>query len=329
MAAAYQGGGRVSPEQLPRLWKAYAEFEVLPSGVVPMPCEFIDNAWGARGPAVWAMRNRVPVQGTVSLSPESRNLLGFEVRLPQKAIDYPLDVDSRGNAPWVWQVSRALSVLVAKVRQYYADPDRYGSMTEVALRWHPNNFYERRVRNDALAFGPRNVEWIRTQLKLALDERVGAEVLYAWGKDSFHLEELMHVAHIAILERTDDPDAAKTSSRLLGGMAKMQDMPGFAWKPLRTATSILAVARWAATRDMPVNDRYYLLGDSICQMVPEPPFKPNFQLPANGSEEVEALVAFEKWFARERTGLKQEAANEIAHLNDLAAELGTHIELPR
>jgi hypothetical protein len=99
MAAAYQGGGMIATEQLVRLWKASAEFEVLPTGVNPSPCEFINNASGARSVEVWVTRKARGVVGAFSPKPETRNLLGFEVRLPETAIDHPLDAESRNRAP--------------------------------------------------------------------------------------------------------------------------------------------------------------------------------------------------------------------------------------
>jgi hypothetical protein len=200
MAAMHQGGSRVSPEQLPRLWKVYAVFEVLPSAVNPSPCEFITNAWPARSPSVWARRKEVAVPKTVSPKPESRTLLGFEIRLPEKAIDYRLDVDRRNNSARSGKLGGRL---------------------------------------------------------LALDEASGAVAPNAFGGDSLHLEELMHVAHIAILRQTSNPEVATESSFQLAEMAKRRpDMSAFAWKRLQTATSILAITRWAMNRDLAVHSRY-------------------------------------------------------------------------
>lgn len=99
IAAAHQGGGLISPQHLVRLWQASAEFEVLPVGVNPSPCEFMFNAWAERSMSKWDLRGSRPIFGTVSAVPETRIILGFEMGLPRKAIDYPLDVESRNDAP--------------------------------------------------------------------------------------------------------------------------------------------------------------------------------------------------------------------------------------
>jgi hypothetical protein len=48
IAAPVQGGSLVTADELPKLWKAFAELEVIPTGVNPSPCEFVTNAWAAR-----------------------------------------------------------------------------------------------------------------------------------------------------------------------------------------------------------------------------------------------------------------------------------------
>lgn len=327
MAAAHLGGDRVPPGQLLRLWKAYAEFEVLPTGVNPPPCEFIGNAWGARSPSVWAMRKTVPVPGTVSGKPESRTLLGFETRLPEKAIDYPLNVADRNPTPWVWQMSRALTELERNVRQYYAHPDRYVRMTEAALQWHPDNFYERRVRTRALTQGPRNASWVRTQLKLALDEGIAAGVLNTSGDDNLHLEELIHVAHIAILQQSSDWRVAAGSAALLAEMKKKTGttLPWFGPEPLRSATSVMAMAQWAMNASLSVEQRY-TFARAILDIVDDPSFKPNPT--ADSKEQAGAVRNAENWLYTGQVWLEPRVAREIDGLDAVAAELGTHIQVP-
>jgi hypothetical protein len=332
MAAAHQGGSRVSLDQLPRLWRAYAAFKVLPSGVNPSPCRFSNlNSWAAMWPSAWERRREVPLPGTVSPRPESRTVVGFEVRLPVKAVDYPLNQDDRRRSPWLWQMERALSILVENVRKYYEQPERYESMAEVGLRWHTDDFYEKGIRDTFLQRGPRNAAWVRVQMRLALEHQTGAGVLYAYGNDSFHLEELMHVAHIIILQQTSNAGIAAGSAGMLARMAKTdlgRPPSPFWWKPLQSATGMLSAARWAMNRDLDVHSRYYLVADSICSILKDPPFTPNFQVRPNSPEEADSLAKFEAWFAREKRGLELQAANENPPLNELAAELGAHVEVP-
>src|ERR1700680_4186099 len=161
MAAALQGSSLISAQGLPRLWKAYAEFQVLPAGVNPSPCEFVwPNAFAARSPQAWLARKKQPIPGVVAAKPETRTILGFRVDLPDKAVDYPLDLQGRNHTPWLWQMQRALKALANRVQQYYSQADRYPRMAEVALRWQPANFYEKQIRAQNLALGPRNSFWV-------------------------------------------------------------------------------------------------------------------------------------------------------------------------
>jgi hypothetical protein len=325
MAAAHRGGSRVSPEQLPRLWKARAEFETLPAGVNPTPCWLTElSSWAAQRPEAWERRAEVPIVGTVSPKLETRDVLGFEIHLPQKAIDYPLAVNSRDKTPWIWQMGRALNILVPKVRQYYADPERYGSMAEVALRWHPDDHYGKLLRVEVLSDGPQTALWVRALMRLALNEVPAAGNFYAHGAGSVHLEELKHVAHVAILQQTSGFGIAGASAKVLADMATRDTY----LHRVETATAVLEVGRWALNLNEPVHSRYYFLANSICRMVAEPPFKPDFRLRPNSPEQAEGLAAFEAWFTKERPRLERESAKEMAHLNDLASELNTHIAVP-
>ena len=336
MGAAYQGGGLIPAEQLVRLWKVSAEFEVLPTGVNPSPCEFIGSAWAARSPDVWMTRKPRGVGGTFSPKPETRNLLGFEIQMPEKSIDYPLDIESRNGAPWLWQMARALRALEENVRKYYAHPDRYAQMTEVALCWHPDDYHESLVRARALGQGPRNVSWVRALMRLALDERAGTAVLpspaaslYAYGNDSLHLEELIHVAHIAIVQQTSDWRTAAGSAAQLAEMKKKTSggtsLSWFGWGPLRSATSIMAIAQWAMNPSLSVEQRYSF-AHSILEIIDDPPFKPNAT--ANSQEQAEAVFHVEQWLYPNQVWLEPRVASEIDGLAAVAAELGTHVQVP-
>ena len=335
MGAAYQGGGLIPAEQLVRLWKVSAEFEVLPTGVNPSPCEFIGSAWAARSPDVWMTRKPRGVGGTFSPKPETRNLLGFEIQMPEKSIDYPLDIESRNGAPWLWQMARALRALEENVRKYYAHPDRYAQMTEVALCWHPDDYHENLVRARALGQGPRNVSWVRALMRLALDERAGTAVLpspaaslYAYGNDSLHLEELIHVAHIAIVQQTSDWRTAAGSAAQLAEMKKRTSgttLPWFGWGPLRSATSIMAIAQWAVNPSLSLEQRYSF-ARSILEIIDDPAFKPNFA--SNSDEQAEAVVHVEGWLYPNQVWLEPLVASEIDGLVAVAVELGTHVQVP-
>jgi hypothetical protein len=336
MAAAHHGGGLIPAEQLVRLWKASAEFEVLPTGVNPSPCEFIANAWMARGQEAWQMRKTRCVYLACQTKPETRTVLGYEVRLPETAIDYPLDLKSRNGAPWLWQMARALRVLEDNVRKYYAHPDRYVQMTEVALRWHPNDYRESQVRARALEQGPRNATWVRALMWLALDESATAArslpspsmSLYAHGNDSFHLEELIHVAHIAIIQQTTDWRTAAGSAAQLAEMKKRTSgttLPWFGWGPLRSATSIMAIAQWAVNPSLSLEQRYSF-ARSILEIIDDPAFKPNFA--SNSDEQAEAVVHVEGWLYPNQVWLEPLVASEIDGLVAVAVELGTHVQVP-
>jgi hypothetical protein len=98
MAAALRGGSLFSANDLPKLWKAYAELEMISVGVNPSPCEFVwPNAWHARSPQAWAERKRRPIPGVVADKMETRTVLGIRVDLPLNAMDYPLNIQGQGR----------------------------------------------------------------------------------------------------------------------------------------------------------------------------------------------------------------------------------------
>jgi len=327
MAAAYQGTRLIPPEQVVRLWKASAEFEVLPTGVNPSPCEFIRNVWAARSQDAWLLRKTRCVYPACQKKPETRNVLGYEVRLPETAIDYPLDLQSRNSAPWLWQMARALGALEGNVRKYYEHPDRYAQMAEVALRWHPDDYHESGIRARALGQGPRNATWVRALMRLALEPSVPSTMAlpYAYGNDSLHLEELIHVAHIAIIQQASDWRIAAASAAQLAEMKKRT--PGgaglswFGWGPLRSATSIMAMAQWAMNPSLSIEQRYSF-AHSILEIIDDPSFKPNSQ------EQAEAVFHVEGWLYPNEVWLESQVASEIDGLAAVAVELGTHVQLP-
>ncbi|HYL73221.1 MAG TPA: hypothetical protein VEU96_03395 [Bryobacteraceae bacterium] len=322
IAAAFQGSSLISAQEIPRLWRAYVEFGALPAGVNPSPCIFrSDASWYPPSKEWWLLRNTRPPQGVVAAQPETRTILGFTVNLPTKAADYPLDLEHRNGTPWIWQMQRALDALVKGVRQYYAQPDRYPKMAEVALQWQPANFYEQRVRAESLIRGPRNLVWIETLTRLALQDGNGVDDLYVYGGDSYRFEKLVHTAQVVILQQTLDKGVAARTTFQVVQMARLKPSWPFEWKPLRTGTSMLAIVKWATNRELDDWTRYYCFAAPICRMLDQPPFEPDERLDPGSLQVQHSLAKFEAWVTREQPRLEQEAAKERKMLTDLAMEL--------
>jgi hypothetical protein len=89
-------------------------------------------------------------------------------------------------------------------------------------------------------------------MRLALGEAPAAGNFYAHGAGGVHLEELKHVAQIAILQQTTDFGIAGASAGMLGDMAKRDRH----LHPVQTATSVLEVGRWALNPNQDVHSRY-------------------------------------------------------------------------
>jgi hypothetical protein len=49
---------------------------------------------------------------------------------------------------------------------------------------------EKQIRPHNIAQGPHNPVWIKTMVKVALQDGSGIADLYVYGADSYHLEEL-------------------------------------------------------------------------------------------------------------------------------------------
>jgi hypothetical protein len=102
MMAAQYGAGATSVERLPTLWKAAAQLRSVPVGVYPSPCYFLRSA--QYGPRDWAARrdrSRGSLGATVS-APQSLLIAGRTIALPVEAVDYPVTLDARASAPWLW-----------------------------------------------------------------------------------------------------------------------------------------------------------------------------------------------------------------------------------
>jgi hypothetical protein len=333
MFAAQEGGSAIDTGQLITLWRTAALFAHVPAGVYPSPCVILHSS--AHNPRDWADRTRFAASA-IAFKPQMRTLLGRDVDFPSATVDFPLTLADRGRAPWLWQMKQALAVLAAAVRAHYAQPHLYDRMAEIAWNWQPADFYERRVRYEALKTGPRNAAWVQMMVRLALDDRptfsdssLALHDLYVWGADSYHLQELVHTAYIVILRDTRQPDVARNaayqSARMwltrYGSFSKQL-------KPMRSATAVLAIARWAMDRSIETSTRYSALAGAICTIVDNPPYVPDPALVrsteairSNEAKFNAALSAFESWFVTERPRLEREAASERGRFEALAREL--------
>ncbi len=334
MVAARQGGGLVGLDRLVELWKAQADLDRPAVPRILSPCYFLlsDNM----GPGHWVTRhNAFNVSG---IEPQSSLFAGQKFMQP---IEYPITQADRGNAPWLWQMERMLPVLMNAVQTYYAQPDRYPAMADVAWNWQTSDWWQARVRERALVGGgPRNAAWLENVIRLALEHNpaeVGYEEtwarsvgdLYVYGNDSYHFEELVHAAQIIILQRTDRPNVASAAAYWIAELATRKYTslgPNCPLKPLQTATATLAIARWALNPKIDAWDRYIGYAAAICKTVNDPPYLPDQQAFGKAGEISDALRAFDMWFSEQRPKLEQAAAAEHAHLNSLAAELHQTIE---
>ncbi len=335
MVATRQGGGLVGLERLPELWRAQADLARPSVPRILSPCAFLFSA--NMTPLNWVTRHNAFVSPT---KPRSNFFMGQKFAQP---IEYPITQADRDNAPWLWQMERMLPVLMNAVETYYAQPDRYPAMAGVAWNWQTSDWWEASVREGALCRGPRNAAWLENIVRLALEHNpeeaapgappnpteTGAYSvtdLYVGGNDSYHFEELVHAAQIVILQRTNRQDVATQAAFQIAQLAKWKDSlrPDSPLKPLQTATAILAIARWALHQKIGARDRYIVYAGAICEIVNDPPYRPN-QFSEAG-QITDALGAFDVWFSKQRQQLERAAAAERSHLNALAAELHQTIE---
>jgi hypothetical protein len=280
ISAAAQGAALLSAEFLPTLWKADAGLGLVPTGVNPSPCLFVwPNAFYARSPEAWQHRSERPIPGVVASTAETRTILGVRINLPQQAIDYPLNLQESEKAPWHWQVQRAVTLLDRGASQIFSTVSRYQELAEVALKWRPTDFYERQVRLQNLVAGPRgDPAWVQALTMLALQDAPATnyadlEVQGVVNSLDVHMvpdsSDLVHVAQIVILQQTKDERMAGAvasrvaeMSRILVSLpARAEDQP--------TATSILAIARWAADRGLDLSSRYQF-SSQVCRAVRDP-----------------------------------------------------------
>ena len=170
-------------------------------------------------------------------------------------------------------------------------------------------------------------------MKLALDEGASTVAsptsLYTYGNDSLHLEELILVAHVAIIQQTSDWRIAAGSAVQLAEMKKKTSggtsLSWFGGGPLRSATSVMAMAQWAMNPSLSVEQRYSF-AHSILEIIDDPSFKPNRT--ANSQEQADAVLHVEGWLYPNQVWLEPRVASEIDGLAAVAAELGTSVQVP-
>lgn len=331
MAAANRGGPILSPADLHLLWQAMAEIDGVPSGVNSMPCSA-------------AMAFEVPREQSVRL------ILGHEIQLPAKNIDYPVTAEERDHSPWVWQMERALSLLFDKTNLYYGDLERYPARVNAAWKWpisvptkyRPGDvvnsldhveWSKLHIRSQALTeSAPHSLLQLQTILRLALNNdnnevAYGAFLndLWAWWQDNnYHFKELASVAQIAILQKTKWENVAAQTAFVAVNLGHNPNLPPV--KPLETATTVLAIGRWATDTSLNPWNRYYSFVSPICRIVDDPPFHPDQIRDPNDPRIDESLKTFDAWFEKKKPTLEKQAATERPHLQSLAKELGTDIE---
>jgi len=334
MAAANRGGSMLSPEELPWLWQAMAEVGSVPSGVSPPPCSAIAGG-------LWnSLRENA-----------SRVILGREIQLPTNDVGFPVTAEERNRSPWLWQMERALSTLFDRTNNYYGDPGIYPARVRAAWAWPIPTSTDRAggigrnsdmevwnrtsIRTRALTeIAPHDTLLLQTILKLALSSEnqyvaYSAPVhdLYAWGDDSFHYEELAHVAQIVILQRTRREEVAAQAAFVAASLAQYKVISGAPRvRPLKTATGALAIGRWAMSESLNPWNRYYSFVEPICRMVDDPPCPVDQLRDPNDPRLDKSLKTFEAWFEKEKPKLESEAEAERPHLESLAKELQIDIE---
>jgi hypothetical protein len=321
MAAALQGVTLLTAKDLPTLWKAEAELEVLPKGVYPSPCEFIWPHAESRG-GDWFNGKFLPSSGGLPKQPQSVTVLGVHMDLPPQPVDYPLDEDARSKAPWLWQVARAIAIMEQGEREIFAQPGRYPEMAEVALSWQPANFYERQIRElnmVQVVEGLRNAYFIEAMVRLCLQGGGGLPQLVVSAVPTLHLKALAHAAQIVVLQQTHDEHIALGAAAAVAEMSRrIVSLPVDA-QARPTGTSILAIARWAVDPDLDPSIRY-LFATELCDATVEPDCKRWLDLD-QASKKGKRLFRFEAWLTAERPRLIENAAKERSALVKLAAEI--------
>lgn len=329
MAAANRGGSMLSPEELPLLWQAMDEVISVPSGVSVPPCSAAPRLNNSR-------------------EETSRVVLGREIKLSKDTVGFPVTAEERSHSPWLWQMRKALPILFDKTNLYYGGiryPVRVKAAWElpISASTYPavgdlkqGDWNRIDIRSRALTeAAPHDVLLLQTILKLALNNdnylvAYSAHVGYlnAWGQDSYHYEELAHVAQIAVLQQTQWENVAASAAFVMASLAQLKSDPVSIpkLKPLTTATGTLAIGRWAMDNSLNPFNRYYSFVQPICRIVKDAPCPPDQLRDPNDPRLDERLRTFEAWFEMKKPALEQQANAERSHLQSLAKILQTDIE---
>lgn len=302
IAAAYQGAPAVTPDVLPRFAAIAAGRLKKPTQMQFSPCDV--PSWFA---------------------------LEYYVTLPP----YPTNAGQRANAPFDWQLQRALDVLDREVKAYYAEPVRQPVLLRAMDAWHPAEAYEVAYRLDALLTGPRDISLPRRTIRAALANPTGSHepilrALSASTDDTAGFLERIHVAQLVLLAQTRDPSLAGDIATSVLRLASLNSVGRPEWKPVRSATSVLALAGWVQRQDLAPETRN-VLAKKFAPMVDGFPFHWDPNLPLNEKELLQVLATFDGWFASHRAALDGEATAERPHLEQVLAELnaeGDHWTLP-
>jgi hypothetical protein len=260
-------------------------------------------------------------------------VFGREVDFPASLIDYPVTLDDRNQAPWLWQLSRALPILTRSVASRYSAPELYPLLVETGWAWKPSNDFEKRTRADALAAGPQNALWVETVVRLILEEPVAHGFTIKLADFGFytpyHTEELLYSANMFLLAKTGDEEMATQTAIQLqrfqkGWPATYLGLP-VTVKDLKTATAILEVSRWATNPAINPYNRY-VDAVAVCKMVAPPPFDCSNTLTPRSPELIGALNKFGQWLDTQREPLQKKAEAERPWLDSLLRELHLSIE---
>ena len=220
------------------------------------------------------------------------------------------------------------------VASRYSAPELYPLLAETALAWRPLNYFEKRIRADALAAGPKNALWVKTVVRLILEEPVAYGLTTDLSEFSYyapyHTEELLYAAHMVLLAQTGDERVAAQTAFQLQRFQKVRpdtsvDLP-VTVKDLKTATAILELSRWATNSALNLYNRYYSFAAPVCKMADPPPFDCSKTLDPQSPELISTMNHFEQWLETQREPLQKKAEAERPWLDSLLRELHLSIE---
>jgi hypothetical protein len=327
---ATRAAALIGPEELPALWKASAALQET-QVVGPYPCYYILSS--NLTPRDWITRsNRLPVRA--STAPKTFFVFSREVEFPTSLSDYPVTLDDRNQAPWLWQLSRAFPILMRSVESRYSAPDLYPLLGETAWAWQPSNDFEKRTRANALAAGPKNALWVETLVRLIREDPVNYGFTTKLSDFTlftpYHTEELLYAANMFLLAKTDDERIATESAFQLHRFHENRSDTNFGFpvtvKALKTATAILEVSRWATNPSLNLFNRYAAFAVAVCKMADPAPFDCSKTLAPQSPELIGAMNKFEQWLETQRKPLQKKAEAERPWLDSLLRELHLSIE---